>query len=90
MIRGGRLRWLGPFGDLAEREGGTGAGGATRCGVLMHRHRVCPDSMRLKVLAIPVARKPGPLVTHWRSRMVANYYSIGVVRRYAKCSTGQL
>jgi len=36
-------------------------------------------SMSLNAIAIPAAREPGPLVTRWCSRTVANVDSIGLV-----------
>ena len=59
------------------------------CGALTARHLACADSISLNAIATPAAREPGPLVTRWRSRTVANVDSIGlVVRRWIQCSAG--
>jgi len=56
---------------------------------LTARHLACADSISLNAIATPAAREPGPLVTRWRSRTVANVDSIGlVVRRWIQCSAG--
>jgi hypothetical protein len=53
---------------------------ATRWGALTARHRVCADSMSLNAIATPAAREPGPLVTRWRSLMVARKFHDNAVR----------
>ena len=55
----------------------------------MVRQRRWADSSSLKLMAMPAALEPAPLVTLVRSRTVANVDSIGfVVRRWIQCSAG--
>lgn len=80
---------VGPLDQDTFLESGADANEGDQMGAFTALQRAWADSTSLNATAIPAAREPGPFVTRWRSRTVANVDSIELVaRRWTQYSAG--